>query len=341
MAYFSIIIPHFSGIGILSDCLESLFRASGQFEVILVDNGSTDDSVAVVRSKFPRVFIHEPGENLGYAGGCTAGAAFAKGEWLVFLNNDTVVHPEWLVHLETAMTAHPDATCFQPKILSLQSHRAGSAVFDYAGAAGGRLDWLGYPFAFGRVMDAIEADKGQYDDPRPLFWSSGTAMVIRRKEAIGLQFFVPAFFAHMEEIDLCWRLLASGGQVKSVPSSVVWHLGGQTLALGHPRKMYLNHRNNWLMVVKNVPLTYLILISPFRILLDLMAGFSYSRKQGWEGFKIILRAWKWLWMNRHLLSDLRNQNRETIKWSGFRRVLAQMEPVPVVVRRVLRAGKVF
>lgn len=259
----------------------------------------------------------------------------------MFLNNDTMVDPEWLIQLETAISHNPDATCLQPKILSLQAHRAGRSVFDYAGAAGGRLDWLGYPFAWGRVMDSIEKDEGQYDHSQRLFWSSGTAMVIRRQEAVQLNFFVPAFFAHMEEIDLCWRLLSAGGQVISVPASVVWHLGGQTLALGHPRKMYLNHRNNWLMVIKNTPVPYLVMISPFRILLDLLAGLSYSKKQGWEGFKIILRAWKWLWTNRKVLADLRRQNQSTIRWKGFRRVFKQMDPVPVVVRRALQAGKVF
>lgn len=332
---FSIVIPHFNGERILAECLDSLFRSEGSYTIILVDNGSTDESIPQTRLHFPAVQIVSPGKNLGYAGGCSFGAAYAKGDFLVFLNNDTQVEPDWLVRLEEFITLHPAAVILQPKILSLHEKIAGKKVFDYAGGAGGRMDVLGYPFAWGRVMAHVEADSGQYDEPRRIFWASGTAMVIKREIAVEHDFFDAGYFAHMEEIDLCWRVLAQGGELWSVPGSVVYHLGGQTLAFGNPKKLYLNHRNNWYLLFKNVPNWFFCLIIIPRIGLDLMAWAVYSLQKGKEGFSVIPTAWGWLWRNKTFLLEAKRKNRKTVKQFS-KLVLPALSLFPVIFRSLKR-----
>ncbi len=343
MISFSIIIPHFNGERILADCLNSLFRSQGNFEVILVDNGSTDQSIEQTRKQFPQVKIAVSGSNLGYAGGCTFGADFAKNEWLIFLNNDVEVAENWLTELETAIHKNPGTEIFQPKILSLQAHRNGKKIFDYAGGAGGRIDFLGYPFAYGRIMWKVIEDFGKYDETKELFWASGTALVIKSETAKSLSFFDTLFFAHMEEIDLCWRLHQIGGSIKSVPSSVVYHLGGQTLALGNPQKIYLNHRNNWYLTFKNFPLIIFILTFPPRLFLDIVAMFFYTLQKGKEGFVIIPRAYQWLIMNLTLMISNRRKwikfKKDHPKKTGYFSVLKKMNKVPVVFRIPLQALK--
>lgn len=327
----------------MDNCLNSLFSASGNFEVILVDNGSTDQSVLKTEKKYPLVSIVKSKDNRGYAGGCTFGAAYAKNEWLIFLNNDTEVEPDWLEKLDRAIQLFPDAKIFQPKILSLQLHKTGHKVFDYAGAAGGRIDWLGYPFAFGRVMWKVMDDNGKYDQNRSLFWASGTALVIHKQEAERLGYFDELYFAHMEEIDLCWRYHQLGGQIYSVPDSVVYHLGGQTLALGHPQKIYLNHRNNWYLVYKNTPLLYFIMIAPVRLALDFLAMITYTLQKGKTGFRILPDAYHWLWNNRGIMQSNRSQwlafKKNQPEKTGFINMLSKMNPVPVVLRIPLQKIK--
>jgi len=332
---FSIVIPHFNGERILAECLDSLFRSKGSYTVILVDNGSSDQSIPQTRVNFPSVQIVSPDENLGYAGGCSFGASYASGDFLVFLNNDTQVEPDWLIRLEEFITLHPDAVILQPKILSLQEKLAGKKVFDYAGGAGGRLDIFGYPFAWGRIMAHVETDSGQYDEPRLIFWASGTAMVIKRKIAVEHEYFDSGYFAHMEEIDLCWRVQAHDLELWSVPASVVYHLGGQTLAFGNPKKLYLNHRNNWYLLFKNTPIWFFSLIFIPRIALDLIAWGVYSLQKGKDGFKVIPSAWFWLWRNKNFLIEVKRKNIDTVKQFG-KLVLPRLSLFPVIFRSLKR-----
>lgn len=324
----------------MDNCLKSLFSASGNFEVILVDNGSTDQSITQTKINFPFVRVVTSEINRGYAGGCTFGAGYANNEWLIFLNNDTEVEPDWLEKLQIAFQKFPESKIFQPKILSLQFHNQQRRVFDYAGAAGGRMDWLGYPFAFGRVMWKVMEDNGKYDQYRSLFWASGTALVIEKKQAELLGYFDELYFAHMEEIDLCWRYHQLGGEIYSVPESVVYHLGGQTLALGHPQKIYLNHRNNWYLVYKNVPLFYFILIAPVRFVLDILAMITYTLQKGMTGFRILHDAYFWLWKNRKIMKENRKKwldFKQANSKTPFTKILSKMNPVPVVLRIPLQA----
>lgn len=340
MSSFSIIIPHFNGEEILENCLKSLFFCKEHFEVIVVDNGSTDRSIEQTNQNFPQVKIVKSLTNLGYAGGCTFGANYATNDWLIFLNNDTEVDDNWLKAVDCAIQQFPHAKIFQPKILSLQEHRKNKKVFDYAGGAGGRMDWLGYPFAFGRVMWKVLDDTGKYDYSQPLFWASGTALVIEKQTAEWLGFFDELYFAHMEEIDLCWRYHQMGGTIYSIPDSIVYHLGGQTLALGHPKKIYLNHRNNWYLVFKNLPFCYFLLVSPVRIVLDFLAMIMYTLQKGKDGFLILPQAYSWLWKNKRIIFVNRKKwldFKSKQKATSFFSIIKKLNPIPVVLRIPLQA----
>ncbi len=274
-----IIIPHYNGKEILYNCLYSLDKMTyPNAKIWVVDNGSTDDSVSYVKSQFDWVNVLHPGENLGYAGGCNFGVEKTTGKYLVFLNNDTEQEPEWLDYLVEFAEKKTEIAALQPKLLSIQNRNQGKRVFDYAGAAGGMVDHFGYPYAYGRIMNETEEDKGQYDEPREIFWASGAAMFVRRLALEKLGAFDDDFFAHMEEIDLCWRFQLAGYKVHSVPKAIVYHYGGATLKSGSVQKVYLNHRNNLFMLLKNMEGLKMLAVMPLRLLLEMAAGLFYAFK---------------------------------------------------------------
>ena len=241
----SVIIPHWNGTEVLSECLESLVQtAYPNYEIIVVDNASTDGSPDWVSLNFPQVKLVKNDQNYGYAGGCNRGAGAADGEFVVFLNNDTVQDHHWLDGLVDFMNLNPNVAAVQPKILNFFEREK----FDYAGGAGGWLDVLGFPFVRGRVFLEREADEGQYDKMRPIFWASGTAIMVRKYDFETAGGFDETFFAHQEEIDLCWRFHLMGREVWSSPGSVVFHKNAVTLPMFSRQKQYLNHRNSLLMV---------------------------------------------------------------------------------------------
>ena len=214
----SIIIPHWNGIEILSDCLESLAQTEyTNLEIIVVDNASTDGSSDWVNINYPSVKLIENDQNYGYAGGCNRGANVATGDFLVFLNNDTIQDSKWIDTLVDFLSLNSNVAAVQPKILNFFDQ----AKFDYAGGAGGWLDILGYPFARGRVFLEQEQDTGQYDKIRPIFWASGTALMVRKSDFELANGFDETFFAHQEEIDLCWKFRLMGKETWAVPSGVV------------------------------------------------------------------------------------------------------------------------
>lgn len=265
----SIVIPHRNGREILFRCLEALSSSRFRdFEIILVNNASTDGSVVAAVEAFDNLRVIEARRNLGYAGGCNLGMLFSRGEFLLLLNNDAVMAPEALGRLVEAAERWPRAAALQPKILSLSNPK----VFDYAGAAGGMMDLLGYPFARGRLFDTLERDEGQYDTPAPIFWASGACCLLRRTALEETGLLDEDFFAHMEEIDLNWRMQLLGWEVRYVPDAVVYHDAGTTLAAVSPRKTYLNHRNGLLMLAKNFSPVTLLWLLPLRIVLDLAAA---------------------------------------------------------------------
>lgn len=265
--YVSIIIPHFNGREILSNCLGCIEKTTYQNkEVILVDNASTDNSAFDAEKEFPWLKVIHNQENVGYAGGCNIGFEASKGELVLFLNNDTEFAPDWLDALRDAFSKDKNIAACQPKLLALKN----PDTFDYSGAAGGLIDVFGYPFAKGRIFFELEPDNEQYDVSSDIFWASGTAFIVRRKAMQEVGLFDEDFFAHMEEIDLNWRLHLAGYRVVSVPKSVVYHNSASTLKANSFKKQFLNHRNNLYMLLKNYQLFTLLWIFPARLLLELV-----------------------------------------------------------------------
>ena len=290
-----IVIPHYNG-RILSDCLSLLFRHTRYrpFEVIVVDDGSSDGSVEEAQAAFPEIKILRNARNLGFAASCNRGLSAAEGRYAVLLNNDVEVQPGWLSELVRFADAHEEVGACQPKILSAKD----PTRFDYSGAAGGMMDIFGYSFCLGRVFEEIAEDRGQYDAPRPIFWASGTAMLIRKDTLKLTGLLDERFFMHWEEIDLCWRMHLAGYAVWSVPSSVVTHHSGWTLSPESFRKMVLNHRNNLMTLVKNYSLRNLVRIFPLRLGLECATMLAFAAKLDVK--RAAASLWGMLWVIGHL-----------------------------------------
>lgn len=237
-------------------------------EIVVADNGSTDSSRDVLRKEFPSVRVIELDRNYGFAEGYNRALAETDSTYIVLLNSDVEVTAGWLLPLLDYMDNHPSVAAVQPKILSDTDRKR----FEHAGAAGGYLDALGYPFCRGRIVGYTAEDRGQYDMPADVLWTSGACMCVRTdiyKRVGGLD---AAFFAHMEEIDFCWRLNCRGYRLVCLPKSKVYHLGGGALNYESPRKTYLNFRNNLLMLYKNLPARYLLWVLLVRFFLDYVAA---------------------------------------------------------------------
>ena len=237
-------------------------------EIVVADNGSTDSSRDILRKEFPSVRVIELDRNYGFAEGYNRALAETDSTYIVLLNSDVEVTAGWLLPLLDYMDNHPSVAAVQPKILSDTDRKR----FEHAGAAGGYLDALGYPFCRGRIVGYTAEDRGQYDMPADVLWTSGACMCVRTdiyKRVGGLD---AAFFAHMEEIDFCWRLNCRGYRLVCLPKSKVYHLGGGALNYESPRKTYLNFRNNLLMLYKNLPARYLLWVLLVRFFLDYVAA---------------------------------------------------------------------
>lgn len=278
----SIIIPHWRGSEILLRCLQALREHTTiSHEVIVVDNGCDDGSIAAAQERFPLARYVAAGSNLGFASGCNFGLRAAVGKYVVLFNNDALATPQWLEPLVQMMERDAQLAACQPKILSLPF----PGFFDYAGAAGGEIDFLGYPFCRGRIFSTIERDKHQYDAPAEIFWASGACCILRVAvlEEIGL--LDEAFFAHMEEIDLNWRMHLAGYHIMSVPQAVVYHQAGGTLHAASPHKTYLNHRNALFLLLKNYAPQSLWWIFPLRLLLDVIEALrllvTFNARHAW------------------------------------------------------------
>ncbi len=267
MASITIVIPHYNGIDILKDCLDSLYRNSFKdFETLLIDNGSTDGSPDFVRRNYPQVRLIENSENKGYAGACNQGLEMAASPFVLLLNNDTVMPENFLREMYNTIHADKTIGAVQPKIISIQDHD----YFDYSGGAGGEMDWFGYPFARGRIFDTVEKDRRQYDNMEgQVFWTSGCALLLRKTVADEIGLLDEDFFAHQEEIDWNWRAQLAGYRNVVCYDSHIYHYSGYTLRSDNQRKMYLNHRNNLIMMLKNYALRSLILFFPVRVLFEM------------------------------------------------------------------------
>lgn len=255
-------------------------------EVCVADNASTDDSCRIIETEFPTVRLIRLSENFGFAEGYNRAIAQVKTKYTLLLNSDVEVTPDWLTPLLTYMEAHPETAACQPKVRSYR-HKE---LFEYAGACGGFIDRYGYPFCRGRMMQTVERDEGQYDTILPIFWATGAALLVRTADYQAVGGLDARFFAHMEEVDFCWRLRSRGHAIVCIPQSVVYHVGGATLDKSNPRKTYLNFRNNLLMLYKNLPEAELRPVMRTRHLLDLLAALQYLLKGEWGNFRAVFRA---------------------------------------------------
>jgi len=287
----TVIIPHYNGVTILEDCLQSLQDNTNiPLKTIVVDNGSSDKSVEMVRDNFPAVQVLEMAENLGFAGGCNAGIKAADTPYVLILNNDTVHQSGWVEQLLKTLKSSDNIAAVQPKILSYQY----KGKFDYSGAAGGEIDIFGFPFTRGRLFEEIEYDKKQYDQSVNIFWASGTAFLAKRELLIEAGLFDNDFFAHMEEIDLDWRLHLMGYEIMVEPQSVIWHRSGYTLGADTFFKKYLNHRNRLYMFLGNFKLFTTCYLAPIRIMLDWLSIISSFIKGDYKRSGAVIKAHFWL-----------------------------------------------
>ncbi len=266
----AIVILNYNGKKHLENFLPSVLQSTYENKrVIVADNASTDDSVAFVRATFPTIEIIINQQNDGFAGGYNWALSNIESDYYVLLNSDVSVTAGWMEPIIHLMESDAKIGACQPKLLSYFNPH----LFEYAGAAGGYIDLLGYPFSRGRVFDVCEPDQGQYNQVQPIFWASGAALFVRAKLYHQLGGLDSSFFAHQEEIDLCWRMQLAGYQVMSCPISKVYHVGAGTLPRGG-RKVYLNFRNNLVMLCKNLPWHELVWKLPFRLGLDAISAWK-------------------------------------------------------------------
>ncbi|MEC8458499.1 MAG: glycosyltransferase family 2 protein [Bacteroidota bacterium] len=267
----AVAILNWNGKDLLEKYLPSVIEHSKKHNVYVIDNDSSDDSVAYIESEFPQINIIQTGKNLGYAGGYNTGLKWIKEEYAVLINSDVRTTPGWLEPIVKHFNLYPNCGAVQPKILwDRQTDK-----FEYAGASGGFIDSFGYPFCRGRVLHQLEIDRGQYNDAIEVFWATGACLAVRMQAfniAGGLD---SMLFAHMEEIDLCWRMQRAGYDIWVIPQSTIYHLGGATLNAESPRKTYLNFRNNLIILVKNLPQFRAIIVVFIRLILDGIAGLKF------------------------------------------------------------------
>lgn len=302
----SVVILNWNGAEMLRRFLPSVIAYSqGEgVEICVADNASSDNSCEVIEREFPEVRLIRLSENYGFAEGYNRALQQIDAEYVVLLNSDVEVTSGWLEPMTDYLDKHPQVAVCQPKLLSFQE----KSCFEYAGAAGGFIDKYGYPFCRGRIFDVIESDHGQYDDIIPVFWATGAALLIRLqvyREVGGLD---GRFFAHMEEIDLCWRLRSRGYGIVCLPFSKVYHVGGATLKKENPRKTLLNFRNNLIMLYKNLPENELYRVMRVRLFLDYLAAFVFLLKGDKNNSLAVLRARKEYMSMRFLFKAERDEN---------------------------------
>lgn len=289
MKRLAVIILNWNGVELLKRFIPSasLYTRGEEVDLIVADNGSTDSSLEWLRSNHPEVKVVSFSENYGFAEGYNRAIDSTRYPFTLLLNSDVEVTKGWWQPLLKFMEEHEDVGALQPKIKSFRE----KDKFEYAGAAGGYLDRLGYPYCRGRLFDSVEKDTGQYDgEPQDVTWASGAALLVRTATYLELGGLDPRFFAHMEEIDLCCRIIASGKRVVALSDSEVYHVGGASLHQGNPKKTYLNFRNNLLLLHKNLPSGSRGRILFLRRLMDTLAFLMFAAKFDFGNALAVLRA---------------------------------------------------
>ncbi|CAZ98633.1 glycosyltransferase family 2 protein [Zobellia galactanivorans] len=282
----AIVILNWNGEVLLERYLPSVIQYSEGADIYVVDNASTDASVTFIAENYPAIKVVQNTENGGFAKGYNDGLKTIDADVYCLLNSDVEVTEGWLAPIEKAFNDHQEVAIIQPKILDLmrQDH------FEYAGAAGGFIDQLGYPFCRGRIFQELEKDQGQYDDTIEIFWATGACMFIKKEVFWNLNGFDESYFAHQEEVDLCWRAKNQGHKVLYVGASKVYHLGGSTLSNMNPKKTYLNFRNSLFSITKNLPRKQAFILIFIRLLLDAVAALRFVFQLKFNHCFAILRA---------------------------------------------------
>ncbi len=302
----------------------------------MVDNGSTDCSVSFVEENYPAVTVINSGGNIGYSAANNLGVGHARGKYVVLLNNDVEVSPGWLEPLVAELESNPAIAACQPKLLHILDRNS----FEYAGAAGGFMDYLGYPYLRGRVFSTIETDEGQYDNNVDLFWASGAALVIRKEAFVAIGGLDEDFVHHMEEIDLCWRLHLLGYRLRVRTDSVVYHHAGGTIKPDSYRKLYWNHRNSVLMLLKNYSIARLLWVLPSRLLLDIMLTLKSLVTLDLRRIAAVMAAYTWLAFHPMLICRKRREVQQQRKISDGV-IASNLFPVSLVFSYYLQRKKTF
>ncbi len=331
MTTVAVVILNWNGKKYLKKFLPSVIKYSAHLaEIVVADNNSSDDSVPFIKESFPEVRIIENEKNEGFARGYNQAFRHVNSRYYVLLNSDIEVTPGWLEPLIQFMDANPGAVACQPKIKAYHN----KDYFEYAGAAGGFLDKYAYPFCRGRIFHTVEKDQGQYDDPLEVFWATGACMITPAKVYHELSGLDDYFFAHMEEIDYCWRAKNLGYTVHCIPQSTVYHVGGGTLPKNNPYKTFLNFRNNLLLIYKNNPPARFRKIYFTRIFLDALAAINFLVNGQAGDFSAVIRA------HFHFLKGRSSVTRQknTIPWGAFP---AGMLPKSILNAYFLKKKKTF
>ncbi|SHG38245.1 hypothetical protein SAMN05444372_105129 [Flavobacterium micromati] len=323
----AVVILNWNGILLLEKFLPSIVQNSPEAIIYVADNASTDDSISFIKTFFPAIKIIKNSSNLGFANGYNEALKSVDAELYALVNSDIEVTENWLKPIIKTFENEPNTAIIQPKILDYKR----KDYFEYAGAAGGFIDQYGYPYCRGRIFDTLEKDNGQYDDNTEIFWASGACFFIRSLVYKELNGFDGEFFAHQEEIDLCWRAINEGYIIKYNSQSVVFHVGGATLQHGNPTKTFLNFRNSLLMLTKNLPKEKVFTILFIRMILDGVAGFKFLLKGKLKHCMAVLRAH---WSFYGLFNDCYKKRNKFQKSDYY-------NAKSIVFQYYIKAGKVF
>ena len=302
MSRTAVVILNYNGERLLRQFLPSVIQHSSSAEIIVADNHSTDQSVPLLQQSFPMIRLIQLSDNYGFCGGYNRALQQVDDDYVVLLNSDIEVTDGWLTPMIALLDNDPAIAAVQPKVLSYRHKNK----FEHAGAAGGFIDVLGYPFCRGRVFDAVEEDNGQYNDEREVFWATGACLMIRTAAFKKFGGFDEDFFAHMEEIDLCWKLHRAGQKIFYCGQSTIYHVGAGTLDYNNPRKIYLNFKNGLSVLLKHLDTGELLYKLPIRIALDWIAAFKFLLQGEPKGFAAVIRAHHDFLFN--LNRDIRKRN---------------------------------
>ncbi|HWR93682.1 MAG TPA: glycosyltransferase family 2 protein [Flavobacterium sp.] len=304
MEKIAVVILNWNGKKLLEQFLPTIIKYSPETSIYIADNASTDDSIAYIKLNFPYVKIVQNNGNYGFAKGYNEALKHIKAEIYALVNSDIEVTKDWTKSILEQFANEPQTAVIQPKIKDYKNKEH----FEYAGAAGGFLDQYGYAYCKGRIFDSIEIDNGQYENNDEIFWASGACFFIRSAIYHELGGFDEDFFAHQEEIDLCWRLYNKGFKIKYNPYSTVYHVGGATLQLGNPKKTYLNFRNSLYMLVKNLPREKYYSVMFLRLVLDGIAGIKFVFQGEFKHFLAVLKAHFSFYKNYSYIYKKRGKN---------------------------------